>query len=89
MATNSNQANGPPLLSVSAVHTFIGQFHILEGVDLEVPEGSITVLLGPSGCGKSTLLRPGHRGLAAVRYCQPGRRLCAGASRHLPRSDGG
>ncbi|MBK6432457.1 MAG: ABC transporter ATP-binding protein [Anaerolineae bacterium] len=57
MATNSNQANGPPLLSVSAVHTFIGQFHILEGVDLEVPEGSITVLLGRNGAGKTTTLR--------------------------------
>ena len=30
---------------------------ILHGVDIEIPEGSFTVLVGPSGCGKSTLLR--------------------------------
>jgi len=30
---------------------------VLTGVDLHVPEGSLTALLGPSGCGKTTLLR--------------------------------
>lgn len=30
---------------------------VLKGIDLDVPEGSITAVLGPSGCGKSTLLR--------------------------------
>jgi sulfate/thiosulfate transport system ATP-binding protein len=34
-----------------------GTFVALEGVTLEVPEGSLTALLGPSGSGKSTLLR--------------------------------
>lgn len=57
MATNSSQTNGQPLLSVSDIHTFIGQFHILEGVSLEVREGSITVLLGRNGAGKTTTLR--------------------------------
>jgi branched-chain amino acid transport system ATP-binding protein len=45
------------LLTVRAVHTFIGQFHILEGVDFAVPQGSITVLLGRNGAGKTTTLR--------------------------------
>jgi putative ABC transport system ATP-binding protein len=30
--------------------------HALAGVDVEIPEGSFTVIMGPSGSGKSTLL---------------------------------
>lgn len=45
------------LLSVENIHTFIGQFHILEGVSIEVPRGSITVLLGRNGAGKTTTLK--------------------------------
>jgi branched-chain amino acid transport system ATP-binding protein len=46
-----------PILHVAGVHTFIGQFHILEGVSFDVPAGSITVLLGRNGAGKTTTLR--------------------------------
>lgn len=46
-----------PLLSLSGVHTHIGQYHILQGVDLTVPEGGMTVLLGRNGAGKTTTLR--------------------------------
>ncbi len=45
------------LLDVSAIHTFIGQFHILEGVSLQVQRNSITVLLGRNGAGKTTTLK--------------------------------
>jgi branched-chain amino acid transport system ATP-binding protein len=45
------------ILQVEGIHTYIGQFHILEGVSLEVPRGSITVLLGRNGAGKTTTLR--------------------------------
>jgi branched-chain amino acid transport system ATP-binding protein len=45
------------VLSVDHIHTFIGQFQILEGVTVEVPENSITVLLGRNGAGKTTTLR--------------------------------
>lgn len=45
------------LLEVRDIHTFIGQFHILQGVSLEVPEGSITALLGRNGAGKTTTLK--------------------------------
>jgi branched-chain amino acid transport system ATP-binding protein len=45
------------LLEVMEIHTFIGQFHILEGVSLEVPDGSITALLGRNGAGKTTSLK--------------------------------
>lgn len=45
------------LLTVEGIQTFIGQFHILEGVSVDVPQGSITVLLGRNGAGKTTTLR--------------------------------
>ncbi|MEZ4641152.1 MAG: ABC transporter ATP-binding protein [Chloroflexota bacterium] len=45
------------LLEVQQINTFIGQFHILEKVNVEVPQGSITVLLGRNGAGKTTTLK--------------------------------
>lgn len=45
------------LLEVHNIHTFIGQFHILEGVSLAVPQGSITAVLGRNGAGKTTTLK--------------------------------
>ncbi len=45
------------ILKLDAIHTFIGQFHILEGVSIEVPRDSITVLLGRNGAGKTTTLK--------------------------------
>jgi branched-chain amino acid transport system ATP-binding protein len=45
------------ILQVEAIQTFIGLFHILEGVTLEVREGSITALLGRNGAGKTTTLK--------------------------------
>ena len=45
------------LLRLQGVNTFIGQSHILQGVDLRVPEGHITALLGRNGAGKTTTLR--------------------------------
>lgn len=46
-----------PLLSLQGVHTHIGAYHILHGVDLDVPAGEVTVLLGRNGAGKTTTLR--------------------------------
>ena len=45
------------ILSLSGVSANIDQYHILHGVDLEVPAGELTVLLGRNGAGKSTTLR--------------------------------
>jgi branched-chain amino acid transport system ATP-binding protein len=45
------------VLEVKDIHTFIGQFHILEGVSVDVAEGGITVLLGRNGAGKTTTLK--------------------------------
>jgi branched-chain amino acid transport system ATP-binding protein len=46
-----------PLLELQDVHTHIGAYHILHGVDLTVPEGQVTMLLGRNGAGKTTTLR--------------------------------
>jgi branched-chain amino acid transport system ATP-binding protein len=46
-----------PILNLQGVHTHIGQYHILQGVDLIVPRGALTVLLGRNGAGKTTTLR--------------------------------
>lgn len=46
-----------PILTLESIHTFIGQFHILEGVSISVPRDSITVLLGRNGAGKTTTLK--------------------------------
>ncbi|MEB5967423.1 MULTISPECIES: ABC transporter ATP-binding protein [Comamonas] len=51
-----NQASSP-LLQLSGVHTHIGAYHILHGVDLSVPQGEVTLLLGRNGAGKTTTLR--------------------------------
>ena len=60
------------LLSLEGVHTHIGAYHILHGVDLQVPAGQVTMLLGRNGAGKTTTLRtimglwPASRG--AIRF---------------------
>ena len=46
-----------PLLQLEGVHTDIGAYHILHGVDLHVPKGQVTLLLGRNGAGKTTVLR--------------------------------
>ncbi len=44
------------LLEIRNIETYINQFHILSGVNLEVIEGRATVILGRNGAGKTTTL---------------------------------
>ena len=44
-------------LTLRGVHTHIGRYHILQGVDFDAPAGRTTMLLGRNGAGKTTTLR--------------------------------
>jgi branched-chain amino acid transport system ATP-binding protein len=46
-----------PVLKLENVSSFIGPFHILQGVSLEVRPGEVVVVLGRNGAGKTTTLR--------------------------------
>ena len=46
-----------PILTLEGVRTDIAQYHILQGVDLQIPRGAVTMLLGRNGVGKTTTLR--------------------------------
>lgn len=45
------------LVTVRGLRKAFGEHVVLDGVDLDVSQGSVTVLIGPSGSGKTTLLR--------------------------------
>jgi branched-chain amino acid transport system ATP-binding protein len=45
------------LLELRGVHTHVGAYHLLHGVDLDVPTGQVTMLLGRNGAGKTSTLR--------------------------------
>ena len=50
-------AAGGMMLELQGVHKRFGELHVLRGIDLDVPRGSVFCVIGPSGSGKSTLLR--------------------------------
>ena len=49
--------DSPALISAQDVHKSFGDNHVLRGVDLDVHEGTTTVILGGSGSGKSVLMK--------------------------------
>lgn len=45
------------MISIKGLHKRFGKLHVLKGIDAEIREREVVVIIGPSGSGKSTLLR--------------------------------
>jgi branched-chain amino acid transport system ATP-binding protein len=63
------------MLEVRDLHSYYGNAHVLQGVNLDVPEGTLVALLGRNGMGKTTLIRsimgmrPPGVGSGQILYC--------------------
>ncbi|WEO94040.1 amino acid ABC transporter ATP-binding protein [Streptomyces sp. FXJ1.172] len=57
MTVTGTPHTAPAALEVHGVHKWYGTHRVLDGIDLTVRPGEVTVVIGPSGSGKSTLLR--------------------------------
>jgi putative ABC transport system ATP-binding protein len=59
-ANKKANGEGPPIVELRGVTKVFWrgkeELRVLDGIDLEIPEGSFEALMGPSGSGKSTLL---------------------------------
>ena len=49
-------ANRGAAIAVAGLHKSFGDHHVLRGVDLTVPAGTVYALLGPNGAGKTTMV---------------------------------
>jgi polar amino acid transport system ATP-binding protein len=45
------------MIKIQNLHKWFGDLHVLKGIDLNVTDSEVVVLIGASGSGKSTLLR--------------------------------
>lgn len=54
-------ADKKDMVQIEALEKYFGEdkerVHVLKGISLDIPEGSLYTFLGPSGCGKTTTLR--------------------------------
>ncbi len=53
----STQADGEPVIQISGMNKWFGEFHVLKDINLSVQRGEVLVICGPSGSGKSTMIR--------------------------------
>ena len=51
------QQKGGAMIKVRGLHKRFGSLEVLRGIDEEIDEGEVVVIIGPSGSGKSTFLR--------------------------------
>ncbi len=54
---NSDVTGQDPIIQISNMHKWYGDFHVLNDINLDVKKGERIVVCGPSGSGKSTLIR--------------------------------
>ncbi len=52
-----NKVSDQPIIELTGVHKWYGQFHVLKDINLHVKKGERIVVCGPSGSGKSTMIR--------------------------------
>jgi len=56
-ATASRDNGTEPMIEMTGLNKWYGDFHVLRDIDLTVQRGERIVVCGPSGSGKSTLIR--------------------------------
>jgi phospholipid/cholesterol/gamma-HCH transport system ATP-binding protein len=56
-AVAANAESDEALVRIRGLKTSLGGKIIFDGVDLDIPRGSVTAVMGPSGTGKTTLMR--------------------------------
>ena len=59
-AVAKESAAGVDALSITGLHAWYGESHILHGVDLRAARGEVVTLLGRNGSGRSTTLQGDH-----------------------------
>lgn len=75
--------NQKKMIEIKNLHKSFNDKKVIDGINLDIYEGEVVVLLGPSGCGKSTLLRT-INGLETI---QGGKILLDGVNIHKKKTD--